>query len=61
MKLSEVTVNNLHEVPALQAFEWVKTGAWNKIQFLFWVDDVKQEAYDNGLDAGIERGQFSPV
>lgn len=61
MKLSDVTVNNLHEVTRIQAFEWVKTGAWNKITFMLWVDDVTQEAYDNGLDAGIERGQFSPV
>jgi hypothetical protein len=48
MKLQDVTVNNLNEVPATQAFEWVKTGAWNKVTFLLWVDDVKQESYVAG-------------
>ena len=54
MKLSDVTTHNLAEVPATQAFEWVKTGAWNKLTFLLWVDDVKQESYDSGIDAGEE-------
>jgi hypothetical protein len=57
MKLSDVTVNNLSEVPATQAFEWVKTGAWTKVTFLLWLDDVKQESYDNGWVQGLEQGR----
>ena len=33
MKLSDVTIDNLSDVLPNQAYEWVKTGAWNKATF----------------------------
>jgi hypothetical protein len=48
MKLQDVTINNLHEVTSEQAFEWVKTGVWDKFAFLVWLGAVKHESYEAG-------------
>jgi hypothetical protein len=59
MKLSDVTVNNIVEVTSEQAFEWVKTGAWNKATFLMWVEDTKQESYAEGYSNGTAGERYT--
>ena len=47
---------NLQNVTSTQAFEWVKTGHWNKKQFIEWfgsqITAEKELAFDNGYDCG---------
>ena len=53
MKLSEVVQTHLYNVPAEQAFEWVKTGLWNKSQFTLYMVSVKEYHHNQGWKEGF--------